>query len=68
MHFCIMFTYLEQLKLAAGKYHLDLADVCEAEGVSRTTLARWLQRETSPREATAIKLYTRIEKMGEADA
>ena len=58
-----MLTYLQQLDERCAEADLDLVEVCRAEGVADTTLARWRRGETNCREATAQALFARIEKM-----
>ena len=62
----VMLTYLEQLEAQCAEADLDLAEVCRAEGVAATTLARWRKGESHCREATAKTLFRRIEDGGEA--
>jgi len=55
-----MITYLEQLDTLCSSAGLDLADVCDAEGVAATTLWRWRKGRVHCREATALALFERI--------
>ena len=55
--------YLDQLKVRAAELRLDLADVCAAEGVAPTTLARWRKGEANCREGTAQALFRRMDEM-----
>ena len=58
-----MVTYLEQLDALCALGGLDLAAVCNAEGVAATTLWRWRNRKAHCREATALALFERIGMM-----
>ncbi len=55
--------YLDQLEVRAADLRLDLADVCAAEGVAPTTLARWRKGEANCREGTARALFRRMDRM-----
>ena len=55
-----MITYLAQLDALCSSAGLDLADVCDAEGVAATTLWRWRKGRVHCREATALALFERI--------
>ena len=55
--------YLDQLKARAAELRLDLADVCAAEGIAPTTLARWRKGEANCREGTAQALFRRMDEM-----
>ena len=55
--------YLDQLKVRAAELRLDLADVCAAEGIAPTTLARWRKGEANCREGTAQALFRRMDEM-----
>ena len=58
-----LFPYLDQLEVRAAELGLDLADVCAAEGVAPTTLARWRKGEATCREGTARALFGRMDRM-----
>jgi ribulose-phosphate 3-epimerase len=55
--------YLDQLEVRAAELGLELADVCAAEGVALTTLARWRKGEATCREGTARALFGRMDGM-----
>ena len=55
--------YLEQLEKACAGHGLTLEEVCRAEGVADTTLARWRKGESTCREGTAKALLARLDKM-----
>ncbi len=55
--------YLDQLEVRAADLRVDLADVCAAEGVAPTTLARWRKGEANCREGTARALFRRMDRM-----
>ncbi len=58
-----LIPYLDQLEVRAAELGLDLADVCAAEGVAPTTLARWRKGEATCREGTARALFGRMDRM-----
>ena len=58
-----LIPYLDQLEVRAAELGLDLADVCAAEGVALTTLARWRKGEATCREGTARALFRRMDRM-----
>ena len=58
-----LIPYLDQLEVRAAELGLDLADVCAAEGVAPTTLARWRKGEATCREGTARALFRRMDEM-----
>ncbi len=58
-----LIAYLDQLEVRAAELGLDLADVCAAERVALTTLARWRKGEATCREGTARALFGRMERM-----
>ena len=58
-----LIPYLDQLEVRAAELGLDLADVCAAEGVAPTTLARWRKGEATCREGTARALFGRMDGM-----
>lgn len=58
-----METYLEQLEARCVDLGISLDDVCRAEGVADTTLARWRKGESTCREGTAQALFKRMSKM-----
>ena len=58
-----LIRYLDQLEVRAAELRLDLADVCAAEGVAPTTLARWRKGEANCREGTARALFRRMDRM-----
>ena len=58
-----LLPYLDQLEVRAAELRLDLADVCAAEGVALTTLARWRKDEATCREGTARALFRRMDEM-----
>ena len=58
-----MDTYLQQLEAECAVRGLDLGDVCRAEGVADTTLARWRKSENTCREDTARALFKRMDRM-----
>ena len=58
-----LIPYLDQLEVRAAELGLDLADVCAAEGVAPTTLARWRKGEGNCREGTARALFGRMDEM-----
>lgn len=60
--------YLDQLKARAAELRLDLADVCAAEGIAPTTLARWRKGEANCREGTAQALFRRMDEMASRKA
>ena len=60
--------YLDQLKVRAAELRLDLADVCAAEGIAPTTLARWRKGEANCREGTAQALFRRMDEMASRKA
>ncbi len=63
-----MMSYLEQLEDRCRQVGLDLADVCEQEGVAATTLARWRKGEATCREGTVRRLFDRIDAVLEENA
>jgi transcriptional antiterminator Rof (Rho-off) len=58
-----METYLNQLESRCATLGVSLEDVCRAEGVANTTLARWRKNESTCREGTARALFARMDKM-----
>ena len=58
-----METYLQQLEARCADLGVSLDDVCRAEGVADTTLARWRKGESTCREGTAQALFRRMAKM-----
>ncbi|MCH8858575.1 MAG: hypothetical protein IID54_03245 [Proteobacteria bacterium] len=58
-----MDTYLQQLEARCVALGVSLDDVCRAEGVADTTLARWRKGESTCREGTAKALFARLAKM-----
>lgn len=58
-----MQTYLQQLEARCAVLGVSLDDVCRAEGVADTTLARWRKGESTCREGTAQALFKRMGKM-----
>lgn len=58
-----METYLQQLEIRCADLGVSLDDVCRAEGVADTTLARWRKGESTCREGTAQALFERMAKM-----
>ena len=58
-----MDTYLQQLEARCAELGVSLDDVCRAEGVADTTLARWRKGESTCREGTAKALFARLAKM-----
>tara|TARA_Y100000310_G_scaffold345377_1_gene464285 strand:- start:4312 stop:4593 length:282 start_codon:yes stop_codon:yes gene_type:complete len=58
-----MQTYLEQLDSRCARLGVDLRDICRAEGIAATTLARWRKGQAHPRQETAEALFARLDKM-----
>lgn len=58
-----METYLTQLDTRCQELGIDLQDICRAEGIADTTLARWRKGESTCREGTAKVLFARMRKM-----
>ena len=58
-----METYLQQLEARCADAGVNLGDLCRAEGVADTTLARWRNGESTCREGTAKALFARLDKM-----
>ncbi len=58
-----METYLQQLEARCDHLGVSLDDICRAEGVADTTLARWRKGESTCREGTAQALFARMGKM-----
>lgn len=52
--------YLSQLDNLCAAYGLTLSEVCRAEGIADTTLARWRKAEAHCRFDTAQALVERI--------
>jgi hypothetical protein len=60
--------YLDQLEARAKALGLELKDVCKAEGIADTTLARWKANETTVRQGTAEALMRRMDEMAKERA
>ena len=58
-----METYLSQLEARAAEIGVSLDDVCRAEGVAATTLARWRKGENTCLQGTAEMLFIRMRIM-----
>jgi hypothetical protein len=56
-------SYLQQLEARCAGLGVSLDDVCRAEGVANTTLARWRKGDFACREGTARALFARMDKM-----
>jgi hypothetical protein len=63
-----MKTYLQQLDEKAASLGIDLLTVCRAENVADTTLMRWRKGQATVREATAEKLFNRMDAMSQENA
>ncbi len=59
-------TYIAQLDAECAQAGLDLAEVCRADGLADTTLARWRKGEAHCRHDTAQSLFRRIRAMAVA--
>lgn len=56
-------SYLAQLHRAAEHYGVSLADAADAEGIDRSTVWRWDQRNAEPKYHTTLAVLRRLKKM-----
>ena len=63
LYSALMETYLTQLEARCADLGVSLDEICRAEGVANTTLARWRKGESNPRQGTAQALFARMGKM-----
>ena len=57
-------SYLQQLKKAAQRNSVELSAACEAAGVAKSTLWRWIYGASEPKLATTRTVERMINRMG----